>query len=381
MSIKLNIGQSIFRGNKLSKEQTLTIEEAKRFLSDPSAGNRTAMAAKLGGQLTHGKLSKEERTIAEDIFRLMVKDAEVRVRKALADSLKESPLVPHDIALSLATDVNEVSIPVIESSIVLSDEDLISIIESRGAPEQNAVARRIYVSESVSDALIATENEEVIATLIANDGADISVPSMEVVLDRYGENEKIHRPMVQRGNLPVEVSERLVNLVSEQLREHLVTHQELPDDIASDLIRASRERATVSLLEPGNKNFDVISLVDQLYKNQRLTSSIILRALWMGDMAFFETAMAKKAGVPVANAYQLIHDKGDRSLVRLFLKTNMPEKSIPLVRAALDITEETFETGADDPALFQQKMIERLLTQMEDDFDGDHLEYFLSKLE
>ena len=365
----------------MSKENILTIDEAKKFLSNPSTGHRTEMAAKLGGQLSHGKLTKEERTIAEDIFRLMVKDAEVRVRKALADSLKESPLVPHDIALSLATDVNEVSIPVIESSIVLSDEDLISIIDSRGAQAQNAVARRVYVSETVSDALIATENEDVIATLISNDGADISVPSMETVLDRYGDNEKINTPMVQRGNLPVEVSERLVHLVSEQLREHLVTHQELPDDIASDLILASRERATISLLEPGNNSFDVIALVNQLEKNQRLTPTIILRALWLGDMAFFETAMAKKAGVPVANAYQLIHDKGDKSLVRLFLKTGMPEKSIPMVRAALDITEETFETGSDDRALFQQKMIERLLTQLEDDFDGDHLEYFLKKLD
>ena len=70
----------------MSKENILTIDEAKKFLSNPSTGHRTEMAAKLGGQLTHGKLTKEERTIAEDIFRLMVKDAEVRVRKALADS-------------------------------------------------------------------------------------------------------------------------------------------------------------------------------------------------------------------------------------------------------------------------------------------------------
>ncbi|MCK5040694.1 MAG: DUF2336 domain-containing protein [Sphingomonadales bacterium] len=358
----------------------LTVEEAKKFLNDPSTGHRVEMAEKIGNQLSEGKLSKEERTIAEDIFRLMVRDAEVRVRKALAESLKDSPDVPRDVALSLSADVNEVSIPVIESSIVLSDEDLISIIDSRGASAQSAVAKRAYVSSSVSDALVATENEDVIATLVSNDGADISEDTMENVLDKYGKNEKINAPMAQRGNLPIQVSERLVSLVSEKMRDHLVAHHELPDDVATDLFLDTRERATVSLLEPGNKNLDVEGLVDQLYKNHRLTSTIILRALCLGDLTFFETAVAKKAGVPVANAYQLIHDKGTKPLELLLQKANMPLKSLPMVRAALDISRETMDTDGDDRDKFQQKMIERLLTQMEDEFDGEHLDYFINKL-
>lgn len=364
----------------MKDDQILTIEEAKKFLSDPSTGHRVGMAEKIGGQLSKGKLTKEERTIAEDIFRLMVRDAEVRVRKALAESLKDSPDVPHDVALTLAEDVSEVSLPVIESSIVLSDEDLISIIDSRGVKEQNAVAARPYVSSSVSDALVATDNEEVIATLVGNEGADISDDTMETVLDKYGESEKVNSPMAQRGNLPIQVSERLVNLVSETLREHLVTHQDLSEDVASDLVLASRERATVSLLEPGNKNLDVVGLVNQLYDNNRLTSTIILRALCMGDVTFFETAIAKKAELPVTNAYQLIHDKGQEPLKRLFIKAGMPEKSLSMVRAALEISAETLDTDGDDRDKFRQKVIERLLTMMEDDFDGEHLDYFISKL-
>jgi uncharacterized protein (DUF2336 family) len=358
----------------------LTAKEAKKFLENPSTGHRVDMAEKIGLQLSQGKLTKEERTIAEDIFRLMVRDAEVRVRKALAESLKDSPDVPRDVALSLAQDVNEVSIPIIESSIVLSDEDLVSIIESRGVNAQSAVAKRAYVSTSVSEALVATDNVEVIATLVGNEGADISEGTMEDVVDKFGENEKINSPLSQRGNLPIHVSERLVSMVSEKMRDHLLTHQELSIDVATDLILATRERATISLLEPGNENLDVTGLVKQLFENDRLTSSIILRALWMGDLTFFETAIAKKAGVPIANAYKLIHDKGDLPLQRLFKKAGMPDKSLPMVKAALEISIETMDTDGDDRDKFQQKMIERLLTQMEDDFDGDHLDYFINKL-
>ncbi len=54
--------------------------------------------------------------MAEQIFRIMVKDAEVRVREALAINLKENPNVPHDVAVTLAKDVDQVALPVLRFS-------------------------------------------------------------------------------------------------------------------------------------------------------------------------------------------------------------------------------------------------------------------------
>ena len=58
----------------------------------------------------------DERVLAEDIFRIMVKDAEVRVRQALADNLKENLDLPRDVARALANDVDSVSLPIIQFS-------------------------------------------------------------------------------------------------------------------------------------------------------------------------------------------------------------------------------------------------------------------------
>ena len=58
----------------------------------------------------------------------MIKDAEVRVREALAQNLKENPDLPHDVALSLAQDVDQVALPILQFSDVLTDDDLIEII-------------------------------------------------------------------------------------------------------------------------------------------------------------------------------------------------------------------------------------------------------------
>lgn len=361
-------------------DQHLTVDDVQKLLNDPSPDHRADAAAKVSAQFGSGELSEDERAIAEDIFRAMVKDVEVRVRKALSESLADSPDVPHDVALNLAQDVEEVALPVIQNSIVLTDEDLIEIVETKGSEIQRAVAGRKHVSGDLATALADTHDEGVIETLVSNEGAEISESTMDKVLDEFGDKENINVPMAQRGMLPLKVAERLVALVSEKMRDHLVTHHELAPDTATDLILSARERATVSFLEPGGQSPDVLDLVEQLHKNGRLTPTIILRALCMGDASFFEAALARKADISAANAYQLVHDRGSLGLENLFKTCDMPEAMLPVARAALAVVDEMVVSGGDDWNLFRELMIERVLTSCEEEFDGEHLDYFIGKL-
>ena len=89
----------------------LTARDVERLLADPSPGSRAEAAVKIGASFGPA-LGEAERGIAEEIFRIMIKDAEVRVREALADTLKENPAIPHDVAMALASDVDEVALPV-----------------------------------------------------------------------------------------------------------------------------------------------------------------------------------------------------------------------------------------------------------------------------
>ena len=66
-----------------------------------------------------------EREIAEQIFRLLVKDTALAVREALAARIKNNPEIPRDIVLHMAADVEQVAVPVLEASAVFSDADLV----------------------------------------------------------------------------------------------------------------------------------------------------------------------------------------------------------------------------------------------------------------
>ncbi|MAU41762.1 MAG: hypothetical protein CMF31_09080 [Kordiimonas sp.] len=365
----------------MSQEQDLNKTDVEKLLLDPTPENRAKAAEKVSLQFSRGSLTDKERALAEDIFKVMVQDAEVRVRQALSQSLKDNPEVPHDVAIALASDVDDVSLPMLEFSEVLTDDDLVELIATQHPEQQKAIARRENVSSTVADAIIEnSEDEDVVATLVSNESAHLTEGTMDKVLDKFGESEKVNAPLAERGQLPVTIAERLVTLVSEKVRDHLVTHHEMSSDMAMDLFLSARERATVSLLSDGSDALDVQGLIEQLHSNGRLTSTLIFRALCMGDMTFFEAALAKLAGIPNANAYQLIHDRGQLGMEALFEKCGLPKNMIAIARAAISVAKDMVVNGMEERERFRHCMIERVLTQFEDGFDPDNLDYFIAKL-
>ena len=365
----------------MSNKLNLSAADVALLLKDPSEDTRALTAAKVSAAFGE-QLSPSEKAIAADIFKVMVNDAAVRVRAALSESLKENPDIPHDIAIKLAHDVEDVALPMIQFSDVLNDQDLTEIVKSQSADYQVAVAKRHALSESVSDALASTKNEKVVATLVANEGAKISEKTMNRVLDDFGDNEDVSGPLTMRSELPITVAERLVTLVSDNLRSHLLTHHELSANSAADLVLQAREKATVSLLDRDDQASDVSALVKQLHQNGRLTGTLLIRALCMGDMAFFEAGTAQLSGIPVVNAYKLIHDKGDLGLKALFSKCGFSDQMVKIARIALKVIAETEYDGEDgDIERFKHRMIERVLTQFETGIDQENFDYLIAKLD
>lgn len=362
------------------KRQALGTADVERLLSDPSAAVRADTASKVAQEFSMGTLSERERSVATDIFRLLIKDAEVRVREALSREVKECNALPHDIAVALANDVDKVALPILAYSDVLTDEDLIGIIESSGSRKQQAIATRKTVSSAVSEALIEHGDEDVVHLLISNHGAELPEESLQRLIDQYGERERLHGPLSARPTLPVSVAERLVTLVSENLREHILRNHPLPPAVVSDLVVASRERATISLLGSGASDASAAELVRSLKDKGRLTPSIILRALCLGDLLFCEAALAELSNISLHNAQTLIHDSGRLGLKGIYAKAGLPQSLFPAFRVAVDVVREMeYDGGEHDRERFQSRAIQRILTQYEE-VGSEDLDYLLSKL-
>ncbi|WP_420404808.1 DUF2336 domain-containing protein [Nisaea sp.] len=362
----------------------LSVADVQALLKDPSAENRAVTAAKVAGQLSAASFSDTELPMAQEILRVMARDAERRVREALAREARSAKDLPHDVAVLLAKDVETVAMPVLEFSDVLREEDLIEIASAADEMKQTAIARRDNVSEALADTLIDKGNQTVVETLVRNEGAAISESGFEKAIERFGEDENIQDGLVHRQKLPVGISERLVSIVSDRLREHLVKHHDLPANTATDLLLEARENATLSLVSNGAPSQTVEDLVAELHRNGRLTESIVLRAACLGDMDFAQAAMAELASVPLINAQKLFDDSGALGLKALFDRTGLPKRSYPVLRKALDVMRDTDYDGLEnDRERFSLKVLERLLTAFEtDDFglSDDDVDYLMKRL-
>jgi uncharacterized protein (DUF2336 family) len=358
----------------------LNQDDIQQLLQNPSEEARANIATKLGGQVDKGVLSSRERDIAHAIMRTMMRDAAVRVREALSKSLAHSDEIPHDVALTLAEDIDDVALPMLEASNVLTDEDLISIIRSSGPSKQVAIANRENVTASVSSQLVETNNTDVVRALVSNESAQIADDTLEKIVDRHGDDETIQAPMVNRPRLPVTVAERLVTMVSDQLKARLVEQHHVSPRIAGDLTTATRERATIDLLAGDHNAEDMAELIQHLKESGRLSASVVLRAACTGDMEFVEEAFACLAEVPVSKARVLIHDGGSLGFEAVYKRAGFPEAFYDAFRVALDVFHTVeFDGGDNDRQRFERRMMERVLTQY-DEMNVEDLDFFLNKL-
>lgn len=360
--------------------KTLSQRDVEQLLADPSEDNRVSTVDKVSKHFVSSELSDAEKKQAEIILRLMTKDTAVKVREQLAENLKSSKDIPHDIAVTLAHDVESVSLPVLEFSEVLKDTDLIDLVSHGNGQKQAAVAKRSYVSEAVSGAIIEHGDETAVATLVENEAAKINTQSFQRAVDRFGSSEMVQRPMTERKNLPPVVVERLVGIVSDKLRDHLLKTHNISEDMADDMLLKTREQLVTSLVDGDAPESDVVRLAQELKRQGRLTSSLILRSLFTGDVPLFEATLAARAGVPLPNARALIHDQGTLGLQALTQKALLKPNLIEPIRVALRVNREVdYDGEEDDRTRHRHKVIQLILTECRS-MPSDEMSYLLSKL-
>jgi len=321
------------------------------------------MTAKITTTYKDTRLTKVEMIVAEQIFRLLVRDIEVRVRATLAEQLKDSGAVPRDIIMALAQDVDEVALPVLQYSEVLNDEDLLELIHNTSEISRYlAISKRAHVSGMVSDTLLERGNAEVAETLIANKGADISERGYGRIVNVYGKDEKLMHALSARPRLPISAVEKLVSVVSGALGDSLKKKYKLPSEQIEKDVEKTRERETLQLIRASASQEEIDKLVNQLIAAGRLTPSIILSALCQGDFGFFETCLGRLSNISVANARTLISDRGELGFRAIYNKSGLSEAMFPAVKLLLRVVREIDEKGEKrGSSRYASRVVERIL--------------------
>lgn len=344
----------------------LTDEDVRSLVKGATSDERALAARKLCATMDREPLSDADRELAGDILRVMAADAAELVRTAIAETLRSSSVVPRDVALRLARDVELVSLPMLACSPAFTDDDLAEIVRLGGGVRQVAIARRPTLSRVVTDSLAEHGGESAVAAACANTGADFADSALNRIVDRFEASERVLGAVAHRSVLPLSITERLITLVSDQVREHLETHHAVTAQAALEIATGAAERATVDIVDQAGQTADVKGLITHLRAQKRLTASLLLRALAHGHMTFFEWGVAEMAGVPHHRTWLMIHDAGPLGLRAIYERAGLPARLFPAFRAAVDTFHSIeFDGGPKDQERFQERMLQRFLTQPE----------------
>lgn len=361
----------------------LTQMDLQQLMQDPSPSKRAQVADKVTVLYHQEDISKREKEIALEILYILTQDIEVAVRRAVALSLADSLTIPHDLVLRLANDVADVASPILQYSNLLTEEDLIQIVRStQDALKLVHIAKRESLSSNLSDALLECREQKATYTLLHNGGANIPESALLRHWDSLSATPTLMEALVHRGNLPVAIAEKLFALVSDELKQHLAKNYKLPMTLVEDNIEDIREWTTLGMLMPddaenGLEEGDLEVFIDQLYMANRLTYSMVIRALCTGDLAFFESAMARLAGVPRFSARLLMFDSGPLGFKAFYEKANMPPAFFDAIRTTLKLALEITAYGRVKRGDFRQRIVDRIY---KDQYDKtvENMQYLLT---
>ena len=294
---------------------------------DADADVRGDLASKIA-RVAPG-LSADEK----DKARQAAKDQITKVRGILSEALKDVIDAPPDVIKTLALDTEiEVSGPVLQFSPVLTDDDLLEIIEKSPAKGGlNAISKRSEVAETVSDSIVDTNDMEAIADLLSNDSAQIRESTLDDLIERAPDFDMWHAPLVGRPKLHDGAATQLAGFLADNLLEVLRERADL-DPETFEAVKAVVHQRIGN--EKGDKDSDSgsldflsmappIDMVERLFKARKLDGNVIGKAVNAGDHSFVLAALIVRSELDPVIVKRIFLEKSAKGIMALAWKSGL----------------------------------------------------------
>jgi len=306
---------------------------------DEDSAVRTGLAEKIA-KVAPGMSANEQsklRQMTHEALEILTRDQAVRVRQILSETLKDVANVPPELIKRLALDAEAaVAGPVLEFSPVLTDEDLIEIIETGPAKGGlNAISRRSGVNEGVADAIVGANDISAIADLLSNDSAQIREETLDNLIDRASEIDAWHAPLVSRPKLPASAAPRMARFLADNLLGVLQQRADLDKEtleaVKAVVLHRLGEEGAAKGTDSGHpmdfSNFNsLIPMAERLHQTGKLDNKIIAKAMHASDNDFVLAALTVRSGVSPGVVQKVFSSRNAKGVTSLAWKAGLPMK-------------------------------------------------------
>lgn len=160
-----------------------TVSELMVLASSRSADDRQRLLLKVTSLCESNPPPPKVAPLLSDIFLALTAQAERDIRLALSERIAGVDWAPPALVNMLALDEIEIARPVITSSPLLRNADLIRLLIEATLEHQIAVARRPQLARPVVDTIVDRAEPVTMTALASNRTADIGEDAMRKLVD------------------------------------------------------------------------------------------------------------------------------------------------------------------------------------------------------
>ncbi|WP_293419165.1 DUF2336 domain-containing protein [Phenylobacterium sp.] len=278
--------------------------------------------------------------LLNSIFMSLVVEAEREIRRRLAEKLSTVDWAPTALVNVLALDDIEIARPIIASSPVLKDSDLVRLLVEATVEHQIEVARRPGLGGEVVAAILQQNEPAVLTALAGNTQTPLSAGDMALLVNASRRVAALRSPLARRPELTEDLALQLYVWVGQALRQSLTSRFRLDPAALDDALAEAVGQAHAGGLQEADpaivwqqddeREEMERRLISKLAAAGQLRPGYLLRALREGKLSLFVGALAALGDFPPEH-------------IRKALDSDRPEL-LGLACAAVSIDRSAFPT-------------------------------------
>ena len=335
----------------VARNQATPVQADLILARDVQEAVRADLAAKISKFAPDLKPDETDKlkSMTYEVLEVLIQDQAVRVRRIVAETLKDMNTAPPGLIQRLARDPElVVAGPVLQYSPVLTDEDLLDIVRQLPIPgAAAAIARRRKLGPAVADEIGGGTDVDAITALLSNDSAQIREETLDRLIERAPQYPAWHRPLVDRPKLSGRAVQKLARFVAKDLIRRLQARSDLQPETIAELQQIVLERLEGEVGEapaapagpPPSQAADapdkLLAEARRLKTQGKLTEAALVDALVGGRPALVLAGLSVLADLPLPVIEKILSAHSAKGVTALIWKAKLPMRFAVRVQTVL----------------------------------------------
>lgn len=221
--------------------------------------------------------------------------------------------VAADLTESLGAGELAIAAPILDRAGVLGDADLVAVLLRR--VETRRLADRLRPTTAPQQPLVET--------LLQSGDEPLAAMAMAMIVARSRQSRSVDSASPASTGLPAELQYRIVWRVAAALRHHILSRGAMSQPAVDRALTFAAQASLAGYDEDDTLEGRAMQLARRLHQRRRLDDALIVRAVDEGEPEIAVAAIAARASIDFASAWDMAGDRGGNRLTVLLRASNV----------------------------------------------------------